>query len=153
MSENRAARRAKARGKQAARPNVRAQDVDAPEQVLTLNGERYRLRYDNRSARVAEQVIFDETGEIVGFLDIVDRMLKGQYTATMAIFYGAVCSHQRAAGEPIMDWDEFDDHFDYSCIPGVQEHVMAAVADYLPEPEGDAPQEDDGGPLAGCPGT
>lgn len=132
---------------------VRAQDVDAPEQVLTLNGCRYRLRYDNRSARIAEQVMSNEMGEVVGFLDIVDRMLKGSYTATMAIFYGAVCSYQHMSGEARMDWDEFDDQFDYSCIPGVQERVMAAVADYLPAVKDDEVPEADDVPLAECPGT
>lgn len=108
---------------------IHGRDLDAPVvQMLTLNGEKYELKFNNRAARIAEDVYEDIYGKPeIGYYAIIDEAAHSKHKALQALYYGAL-----VAGGTNMDWDTFDAQFTLSSIDGVADVIMKALSDSLP---------------------
>lgn len=117
---------------------VHGRDLDAPVQHLTLGEKQYELRFNNRAARIAEDVyesIYRKPE--IGYYAIVDEAAHSKHRALQAIYYGAL-----VAGGTDMGWDEFDALFTLSSIEGVADVIMKALSDSLPPVDDSAPNAD-----------
>lgn len=94
---------------------LRGQDIDAPQDVIELDGKRYPIRFDNTTFRVAEDVYELEYKRNLNFADIAAQLSAAKLGALMAIFYGAL-----VAGGADMTWTEFSRAFKLTSIPGVK---------------------------------
>lgn len=114
---------------------IHGRDLDAPVQYLTLNGEKYALKFNNKAARIAEDVYQEIYGKPeIGYYTIVAEAAHSKHRALQAIYYGAL-----VAGGTDMDWDTFDDEFTLSSIDGVADVIMKALSDSLPPVDESAP--------------
>lgn len=95
---------------------LRGQDIDAPQDVIELDGKRYPIRFDNTTFRVAEDVYELEYKRNLNFADIAAQLSAAKLGALMAIFYGAL-----VAGGADMTWTEFSRAFKLTSIPGVRQ--------------------------------
>lgn len=109
----------------------RARDISAPIQFITLDGQRYKLAFTNRAARVTEDVYEQIYGRDVGYADILKALTHFKYKAVMAVFYGALI-----AGGAEMDWETFDNLFKLDSIEGIREIIVQGVVDALPRDGG-----------------
>lgn len=107
---------------------VRGRDVHAPVEFVVLNGTEYKTVYNNRTARIAEDVYEQQYGKDVGYATILREIAVGKYKAIMALFYAAI-----ASGGSDMTWEEFDAAFNLDSIPNVREIIAGAVAKSLPK--------------------
>lgn len=131
---------------------VKGRDLIAPTKTLTLNGVTYQLTFNNKAARVAEDVYEDVYNRPdKGYFDILDDASKGKHRALQAIYYGAL-----VAGGTAMSWEQFDADFRLSSIEGVEDLIMAELSKSLPPADGAAPnaagqppETQDDGPGAG----
>lgn len=128
---------------------VHGRDLDAPEQYLTLGDEKYMLRFNNKAARIAEDVyesIYRKPE--IGYYAIIDEAAHSKHRALQAIYYGALL-----AGGTQMEWDEFDSKFTLSSIDGVADIIMKALSESLPPVDDASPnvnsQPQSDGPGAG----
>lgn len=113
---------------------IRGRDLAAPAKTLTLAGETHQLVFNNRAARLAEDVYEDVYNRPdKGYFDILDEAGKGRYRAIQAIYYGAL-----VAGGAVMSFEEFDARFSIGSIDGMQELIMAELSKSLP-PEDKSP--------------
>lgn len=110
----------------------RARDISAPIQFITLDGQRYKLAFTNRAARVAEDVYEQVYGRDVGYTEILKALSNFKYKAVMAVFFGALI-----AGGAEMDWETFDNLFKLDSIEGIREIIVQGVVDALPRDGGD----------------
>lgn len=115
---------------------VAGRDVSAPEQHIELNEHKYTLVYNNRAARVAEDVYEQQYGRDVGYYDILAEMAARKHRAIMAIIYGAM-----VAGGAEMTWDEFDALFTLGAIDSVRAAVQQHVLESLPKADEAATQK------------
>lgn len=81
---------------------LRGQDIDAPQDVIELDGKMYPIRFDNTTFRVAEDVYELEYKRNLNFVDIAAQLSAAKLGALMAIFYGAL-----VAGGADMTWAAF----------------------------------------------
>lgn len=109
---------------------LRGQDIDAPQDVIELDGKRYPIRFDKTTFRVAEDVYELEYKRNLNFADIATQLSAAKLGALMAIFYGAL-----VAGGADMTWTEFSRAFKLTSIPGVRAKLAQGVADALPSAE------------------
>lgn len=109
---------------------LRGQDIDAPQDVIELDGKRYPIRFDNTTFRVAEDVYELEYKRNLNFADIATQLSAAKLGALMAIFYGAL-----VAGGADMTWTEFSRAFKLTSIPGVRAKLAQGGADALPSAE------------------
>lgn len=128
---------------------IKGRDLTAPRRRMTLEGVTYELAFNNRSARIAEDVYADVYGvedERGGYMAILGEASRGRLRALQAIYYGALI-----AGGATMPWDNFDRVFTLDSIEGVKEIIMAAVSDSLPPDDGKNMESQPGtdGPGAG----
>lgn len=115
----------------------RGRDVSAPVKFIELNGQRYELVFNNKAARVAEDVYEQVYGNDVGYAEILRLLTLSKYKAIMAVFYGALL-----AGGTDMSWEEFDEAFKLDSIPGVKEAILKGIVDALPKVE--EPKDEEG---------
>lgn len=117
---------------------AKGRDLAAPRQSITLDGQTYQLTFNNRAARIAEDVyedIYNRPDK--GYFDILDEAGKGKHRALQALYYGALC-----AGGASMSWEEFDRLFTIGSIDGVQELIMAKLSESLPPADEADPNAD-----------
>ena len=113
---------------------ARGRDLTAPRCTVTLGGKAYQLAFNNRAARIAEDVYEDVYHRAdTGYFAILDEAGKSKYRAIQAIYYGALI-----AGGAEMSFDDFDALFTLASIDGVQEVIMAELSKSLP-PEDKTP--------------
>ncbi len=108
--------------------NQRGRDVSAPVKYIELNGQRYALAFNNKAARVAEDVYEQVYGKDTGYAEILTSLTRAKYSAIMAVFYGAL-----VAGGTDMSWEDFDSAFKLDSIPGIKELIIKGVVDSLPK--------------------
>lgn len=117
---------------------LHGRDLDAPVQYLTLGDEKYMLRFNNKAARIAEDVYESIYGKPeIGYYAIIDEAAHSKHRAMQAIYYGALL-----AGGATMDWDTFDEKFTLSSIDGVADIIMKALSESLPPADESAPNAD-----------
>ncbi len=108
--------------------DARGRDIAAPEMTVTLNGTRYVLKFNNKAARVCEDVYAEQYGRDVGYYAILKEASRFMHRALMALYYGALIG-----GGADVSWAQFDEQFTISEIEGVSEALMRAIAQALPE--------------------
>jgi len=108
--------------------DVRGRDLDAPEMFISLGGQRYRLRFNNKATRVAEDVYEDVFGKDLGYYLILKEAANFKHRALQALYYGALIG-----GGNEMTWEEFDRLFSVSAIDGMSDVIQKAIARSLPE--------------------
>lgn len=113
--------------------NQKARDISAPTQELILGDERYTLKYNNRQARITEDIYEREFGRDMNYMEILQDLIGMKHRAVMAVAYGGLI-----AGGAEMSWEEFDELFTYDALPGFKEKMLEMVTKSLPEPEEDA---------------
>ena len=117
--------------------NQRGRDVSAPVTHITIDGRRYALAFNNRSARIAEDIYEQVYGKDVGYAEILAALAKFKYKAVMAMFYGAM-----VAGGAEIDWETFDEKFKLDSIDGIREIIAKGVIDALPKDNEGSEAED-----------
>lgn len=117
------------------KPIVKGRDLIAPAKTLTLDGVTYQLTFNNRAARIAEDVYEDVYKRPdKGYFDILGDASKGKHRAMQALYYGAL-----VAGGTEMSWEQFDADFRLSSIEGVEDLIMAELSKSLPPADETAP--------------
>lgn len=111
-----------------AKQENRGRDISAPIEQITINGQPYKLLFNNYAARIAEDVYEQYYGKDVGFGDILKGIARGKYSACMALFYAAMI-----AGGADMPWPEFDQNFKLDSIEGIRDIIMRGVEKALPK--------------------
>lgn len=111
-------------------------DVSAPLETLTINGKEYKLRFDNETFRIAEDVYEDHYKRQKNFAEITMELSRTKIGAIMAVLYGAILS---ATPDLTLPWADFTRDFRITSIPGVTEALMAGVTAALPDAE-DTPE-------------
>ena len=111
---------------------IRGRDMGAPIESISFRGERVPLKFNNRAARIAEDVYASEYGRDVGYYDIIAEVAVPKHRAIMAVIYGAMV----AAGSAVT-WAEFDEHFHLTDVPGVSEAILRGTMASLPTDEAD----------------
>ena len=120
---------------------TRAKDVVAPVEFITIDGVRHRMVFNNRMARIAEDVYERQYGRDIGYVEILQQVAKRKYAAIMALMYAGM-----AAGGAKMEWDEFDTKFKLDAVDGIYDAIMRGVQGALPKAG-----EDDSGRLTTAP--
>lgn len=129
---------------------IHGRDLVAPRRRITLEGQTYDLAFNNRSARIAEDVYIDVYGvdpAKASYMNVISEASNGRHRAIQAIYYGALI-----AGGCDMPWDQFDANFTYAAVEGVKEIIMQALSDALPPDDPNAagqPQDQKDGHGAG----
>lgn len=121
---------------------IKGRDIGAPIEYIEFRGERVPLKFNNRAARIAEDIYAGEYGRDVGYYDIIAEMAVPKHRAMMAIIYGGMV----AAGSAVT-WEEFDEHFRLTDVPGVTETILRGTMASLPTEDPD----DDGKKLKATP--
>lgn len=107
---------------------ARGRDLAAPVKSITLDGKIYQLTFNNRAARIAEDVYEDVYHRPdKGYFDILGEAQKGKHRALQALYYGALI-----AGGAAMSFEEYDQHFTLSSIDGVEDIILAELSKSLP---------------------
>jgi len=109
---------------------TRARDINAPLSEVIIGEKTYKLVFNNRCARVAEDVYELHYGQDVGYSEILRSVAKVKIKALMAMFFGAL-----VAGGSEMTWPEFDEGFKFDSIPGVKEAILRGIEASLPKPQ------------------
>lgn len=108
--------------------DVRGRDIAAPEMAVTLGKTRYVLIFNNKAARVCEDIYAEQYGRDVGYYAILKEASRFMHRALMALYYGALIG-----GGAEMSWEKFDELFSVSAIDGMAEVLQKAIARSLPE--------------------
>lgn len=117
-------------GKPAAKKPIQTgRDLAQSIKHLTIEGVRYELKFNNKSARITEDVYANEYGRDIGYFSIMDEAANHRHSALMAIYYGAL-----VAGGSAMTWEEFDENFKLAGIEGVADVLRAGLKESLPTP-------------------
>lgn len=111
---------------------LKGRDIMAPVDQITLDGQAYKLKFDNQCFRNAEDVYEAVYGRDVGYAQILQEIGRGKYRAIQALFFAAMAS----AGSE-MAWEEFDQKFKLDSIEGIGDIIAQNLEKSLPEPEGD----------------
>lgn len=104
-------------------------DLSQSARAITIEGVRYTLKFNNRAARIAEDIYADEYGRDIGYYAILEEAAKHRHGALMAIYYGAL-----VAGGQDMSWEFFDDAFTLNSIEGISDIIQQGIAESLPAP-------------------
>ncbi len=117
----------------------RGRDISAPVRNITIDGQKFALVFNNRTARLAEDVYEEHFGRDTGYAAILNDLAKGKYRAVLAVFYGAM-----ASGGCDMPFEEFDEKFKLDSVDGIREIIAAGVSRAMPEvpPCGEADEKD-----------
>lgn len=113
----------------AKKPPQTGRDLAQSIKHLTIDGVRYELKFNNKSARIAEDVYANEYGRDIGYYGIMDEAANKRHSALMAIYYGAL-----VAGGSDMSWEEFDEKFKLAGIGNVAEVLVSGLQESLPTP-------------------
>jgi hypothetical protein len=107
---------------------VRARDVVAPVENITLDGVKHKLVFNNRMARIAEDVYERQYSRDIGYVEILEQVTKRKYAAIMAMMYAGM-----VAGGHEMEWSEFDATFKLDSVDGIYDAIMRGVTNALPK--------------------
>ena len=110
---------------------VRGSALAAPADYMILDGTRYRLVFDLKQARIAEDIYELQYGRSVSYFVIAQHLAQGRLGAMMAVYYAALVS-----GGTDMPWEEYQKKFRLDALPGVKEWLLEHVLKSLPEAEG-----------------
>ena len=116
---------------------MKGRDISAPVQHVVFNGQRYPMIFNNRAARITEDVYSDQYGREVGYYTVLNEVAIPKHRAIMAVVYAGIV----AAGADISR-EEFDENFKLTDIEGVTEAIRKGVLESLPDedPEGEDPE-------------
>lgn len=107
----------------------RGRDVAAPERAIIWNGKRYVLTFNNRTARLVEDIYDQHMGRgDLGYYDAMNELAVPKHRALMAFMYAAIVS-----GGGDVAWEDFEKDFRLDDIEGMAAAIRTAVADSLPE--------------------
>lgn len=115
---------------------IKGREVAAPVTHVTFNGQRYPMIFNNRAARIVEDIYEEKYGRDIGYYGVLAEMAVPKHRALMAMIYGAIT----ASGAEI-SWEDFDENFKLSDVDGVTEAIRKGVVQSLPdedEEDGDA---------------
>ena len=121
---------------------IRGRDIGAPIEHVEFRGVRVPIKFNNRAARIAEDVYASEYGRDLGYYDIIAEVAVPKHRAIMAVVYGGMV----AAGSDVT-WEDFDEHFRLTDVPGVSEAILRGTMASLPTDDPD----DDGKNLKATP--
>lgn len=110
----------------------RGRDIAAPMSTIEFQGKHIPIKFSNRAARIAEDIYAEEFGCDIGYYAILAEVAVPKHRALMAVLYGAVA----AAGNPI-SWQEFDENFHLTDVPGVAAAIRRGTMDSLPQEDPD----------------
>lgn len=111
---------------------MKGRDMAAPVKDITIKGIVYPLKFNNYSARLAEDVYEDQYGKDKNYTDILQELSRGKYRAIMAVFFGAMVS-----GGHSMSWADFDEQFKLDSISGIKEVIAKGIVQALPQADDD----------------
>lgn len=109
---------------------IKGRDVDAPIKYINFKGQRLPLVFNNRSARIAEDIYAEKYGKDIGYYAIIAEMVIPRHRALMALIYAGIT----ACGAQVT-WEDFDDNFRLTDIDGLTQMVRNGIIDSLPEEE------------------
>lgn len=118
---------------------VTGRDLSVSAKHITIGGTQYTLKFNNNSARIAEDVYAEQFKKDIGYYEILEQATKLKHAALMALYYGAM-----VAGGTDMPWADFDDQFTLTSIEGMDAIIQAVLdgaVSSLPTPTEDGPDK------------
>ncbi len=127
----------------------RGRDVAAPERAIICDGKRYPLVFNNRTARLVEDVYDQYLGRgDLGYYDAMNELATPKHRALMAFMYAAIVS-----GGGNVAWEDFEKDFRLDDIEGMAATIRTAVVESLPEAPEDEPKNAEAAPEDPTPDT
>ena len=112
---------------------VRGRDVDAPVKYVTFDGQRYPMVFNNRAARITEDIYEEKYGRDIGYYGVLAEVEIPKHRAIMAMVYASI-----AASGAEISWEDFEANFKLTDIEGVAQAIQAGVIQSLPDEDPDA---------------
>lgn len=110
---------------------AKGRDVDAPVRMVDWHGRKFPMRFDNRMARIVEDVYAQEYRHPeMGYYDVLGEIGVPKHRALMAMAYAAIVS-----GGVDIEFGVFEMEFRITDIEGMQEAIQGAVMESLPKGE------------------
>lgn len=116
-----------------------AERITAPVIEVQLLGEKRELRFDNRTAMLAERYWRETLGQRVSYFFILGELNARTYGGALAICYAAMTSaimHRnlsRKVPEPVMSARAFETEATFDEILTAMEDIRKAVNESLPQ--------------------
>ncbi|MBR4081346.1 MAG: hypothetical protein IKK21_06140 [Clostridia bacterium] len=120
---------------------MKGRDVAAPVKQITFMGQRYAMKFNNRAARIAEDIYADQYGADIGYYAIMAEVAMPKHRALMALIYAGI----KAAGADVT-WEDFDENFRITDVDGVAQAVRHGVIQSLPDEDPDGNPEEKNAP-------
>lgn len=111
---------------------VRGRDVAAPIQHVTYQGERYPMKFNNKAARITEDVYEEQYGKDIGYYGVLAEVGIPKHRAIMAMVYGGIV----AAGADVT-WEDFEENFKLTSIESVAQAIRKGAVQSLPDEDPD----------------
>lgn len=108
----------------------RGRDVAAPVQYVNFDGNRYPMLFNNRAARITEDVYEEKLGRDIGYYGVLAEAAIPKHRAIMAMVYAGI-----VAGGADVSWEDFEEKFQLTDIDGVLESIQKGVIQSLPDDE------------------
>ena len=112
---------------------MKGRDISAPVQHVVFNGKRYPMIFNNRAARITEDIYSDVFGRDIGYYGILNEVAVPKHRAIMAVVFAGIV----AAGADVT-WEDFDENFKLSDVEGVTEAIRKGMIESLPDDDPDA---------------
>ncbi|MEA4928589.1 MAG: hypothetical protein VB104_07930 [Candidatus Limiplasma sp.] len=94
---------------------------------IVIQGETYRLVFDNMTFVLIEQIYRERYGRVVGLPQVIEELGVVSYAAVMAVFYAAMKRAAMLDGDAgrIPEWDAYVQTFQLASIPDVAEKLRS----------------------------
>lgn len=115
-----------------AQETMRGRDVAAPVRHVVFNGQRFLMKFNNRAARIAEDIYAEVYGRDIGYYAIISEVAIPKHRAIMAMVYAGIV----ASGADIA-WEDFEDNFKLTDIEGISQAIHQGVIQSLPDEDPD----------------
>ena len=109
---------------------ITGRDLMATEKYITVNGERMKLVYSNRTYMMMERVWREVYDEKKNFQQILQDVGESMLGAVMIMFY---CALRVGGHYTEMEFDDFCDAFDLSALATISDAAFDAALESLPE--------------------
>lgn len=116
---------------------MKGRDVAAPVEYIQYDGKRYPMKFNNRAARITEDIYADKYGRDIGYYAIISEVAIPKHRAIMAMTYAGIV----AAGADIA-WEDFEENFKLTDIEGVSQAIHKGVMQSLPDEDPDEGEDE-----------
>ena len=116
---------------------MKGRDVAAPVEYIQYNGKRYPMKFNNRAARITEDIYADKYDRDIGYYAIISEVAIPKHRAIMAMVYAGIV----AAGADVT-WEDFEENFKLTDIEGVSQAIHKGIMQSLPDEDPDEGEDE-----------